>query len=144
MTCPRIWQVIFVSGLNAETRQKSGQEAGEKDKVRHIKKESICPTSISQTQNQKSFFSTEGPKPQFLIDTPQFKALVVGLEAGGQIPVHPGEAAMYHFLEGEGLMTVDDEAFAIKPGVTVVVPSGAKRGMNAKTRVVFLGSKGEK
>jgi quercetin dioxygenase-like cupin family protein len=41
-------------------------------------------------------------------------------------------------------MTVDDEAFAIKPGVTVVVPSGAKRGMNAKTRVVFLGSKGEK
>ena len=51
---------------------------------------------------------------------------------------------MYHFLEGEGLMTVDDEAFAIKPGVTVVVPSGTRRGMNAKTRVVFLGSKGEK
>ena len=92
----------------------------------------------------KAVFSTEGPKPQFLIDTPQFKALVVGLEAGGQIPVHPGEAAMYYFLEGEGLMTVDDEAFAIKPGVTVIVPSGAKRGMNAKTRIVFLGSKGEK
>jgi mannose-6-phosphate isomerase-like protein (cupin superfamily) len=51
---------------------------------------------------------------------------------------------MYHFLEGEGLMTVDEETFAIKSGVTVVVPSGAKRGMNAKTRVVFLGSKGEK
>ena len=58
--------------------------------------------------------------------------------------LHAGEAAMYYFLEGEGLMTVDDEAFAIKPGVTVIVPSGAKRGMNAKTRVVFLGSKGEK
>ena len=40
-------------------------------------------------------------------------------------------------------MTVKDETFAIKPGVTVVVPSGAKRGMNAKTRVVFLGAKGE-
>ena len=92
----------------------------------------------------KAVFSAEGPKPQFLIDAPQFKVLVVGLEAGGQIPVHPGEAAMYHFLEREGLMTVDDESFAIKPGVTVVVPSGAKRGMNAKTRVVFLGSKGEK
>ena len=50
---------------------------------------------------------------------------------------------MYHFLEGTGLMTVGDEAFEIKPGVTVVVPSGVKRGMNAKTRVVFLGSKGE-
>ncbi|MCE9646419.1 MAG: cupin domain-containing protein [Chloroflexi bacterium] len=92
---------------------------------------------------EKAVFSAEGPKPQFLIETPQFKALVVGLEAGGQIPVHPGEAAMYHFLEGEGLMTVGDESFAIKPGVTIVVPSGAKRGMNAKTRVVFLGSKGE-
>ena len=91
----------------------------------------------------KAVFSAEGPKPQFLIDTPQFKALVVGLEAGGQIPAHPGETAMYHFLEGTGLMTVGDEAFEIKPGVTVVVPSGVKRGMNAKTRVVFLGSKGE-
>ncbi|HRJ58687.1 MAG TPA: cupin domain-containing protein [Anaerolineales bacterium] len=92
----------------------------------------------------KAVFAADGPKPQFLIDTPQFKSLVVGLEAGGQIPVHPGETAMYHFLEGEGLMTVDDESFAIKPGVTVVVPSGAKRGMNAKTRIIFLGSKGEK
>lgn len=96
--------------------------------------------------NTKSMavFAAEGPKPQFLVDTPQFKALVVGLEAGGQIPVHPGEAAMYHFLEGEGLITVDDETFAIRPGVTVVVPSGARRGMNARTRVIFLGSKGEK
>jgi quercetin dioxygenase-like cupin family protein len=91
----------------------------------------------------KAVFAADGPKPQFLIDTPQFKALVVGLEEGSQIPVHPGEAAMYHFLEGQGLMTVDEETFAVKPGVTIVVPSGAKRGMNAKTRIVFLGSKGE-
>ena len=90
----------------------------------------------------KAVFAPDGPKPQFILDTPQFKALVVGLNAGQQIPVHPGEAAMYHFLEGEGLMTVDDESFAIKPGVTVLAPSGAKRGMNAKTRVIFLGSKG--
>jgi mannose-6-phosphate isomerase-like protein (cupin superfamily) len=92
---------------------------------------------------EKAVFATDGPKPQFLIDTTQFKALVVGLEAGGQIPVHPGETAMYHFLEGTGLMTVGDESFEIKPGVTIVVPSGERRGMNAKTRVIFLGSKGE-
>lgn len=91
----------------------------------------------------RAIFTTDGPQPQFLLETPQFKALVVGLEAGGQIPLHPAEAAMYHFLEGEGLMTVGEETFAIKPGVTVVTPSGAKRGINAKTRVVFLGSKGE-
>ena len=91
----------------------------------------------------KAVFAADGPKPQFLIDTPKFKSLVVGLEAGGQIPAHPGEAAMYHFLEGTGLMTVGDEVFEIKPGVTIVVLGGVKRGMNAKTRVVFLGSKGE-
>lgn len=91
----------------------------------------------------KAVFAADGPKPQFLVDTPKFKVLVVGLEASGKIPVHAGEMAMYHFLEGTGLMTVGDEAFEIKPGVTVVVPSGTKRGMNAKTRIIFLGSKGE-
>ena len=101
------------------------------------------PDVYFQDTKSIAVFAPDGPKPQFLIQTPQFKALVVGLEAGQQIPVHPGEAAMYHFLEGEGLMTVDEETFAIKPGVTVVVPSGSKRGMNARTRVVFLGSKGE-
>jgi quercetin dioxygenase-like cupin family protein len=91
----------------------------------------------------KAVFSTDGTKPQFLIDTPNFKALVVGLEAGQQIPPHPGGPAMYHFLEGDGLMTVGEETFAIKPGATIVVPAGVKRGMNAKTRIVFLGSNGE-
>lgn len=101
------------------------------------------PDVYFQDTKSKAVFAADGPKPQFLIQTPRFKALVVGLEAGQQIPVHSGEAAMYHFLEGEGLMTVDGEIFAIKPGATVIAPSGAKRGMNAKTRVVFLGSKGE-
>ena len=91
---------------------------------------------------EKAIFATDGPRPQFLIDAPQFKALVVGLEAGGKIPVHPGETAMYHFLEGTGIMSIGDESFEINPGVTVVVPSGERRGMNAKTRVIFLGSKG--
>lgn len=90
----------------------------------------------------KAVFAADGPKPQFLMDLPQYKVLVVGLEAGQQIPLHPGEPAMYHFLEGDGLMTVNDETFAVKPGVTVLAPIGATRGINAKTRVVFLGSKG--
>ncbi len=95
-----------------------------------------------QDTKSKAVFAADGPKPQFLIDTPQFKALVVGLEAGQQIPVHPGEAAMYHVLEGEGLMTVGEETFAVQPGVTVVAAAGVKRSINAKTRLVFLGSKG--
>ena len=104
--------------------------------------ESVSAIYVSETK-ARAVFAADGAKPQFLLDTPQFKVLVVGLEAGQQIPLHPGEPAMYHFLVGEGLMTVGDETFAIKSGVTVVVPAGASRGMNAKTRVVFLGSKGE-
>ncbi|MCQ3939337.1 MAG: hypothetical protein DPW18_20175 [Chloroflexi bacterium] len=96
---------------------------------------------FSDTKSE-AVFSADGVKPQFLLEAPNFKALVVGLEAGGQIPVHTGEAAMYHFLEGEGLITVGEETFDIKPGVTVIAPGGAMRGMNAKTRVIFLGAKG--
>ncbi len=97
---------------------------------------------VSNTKT-RAVFAADGPKPQFLLDTPQFKVLVVGLEPAQQIPLHPGEAAMYHFLEGEGLMTVGEETFAIQPGAMVLVPAGTPRGMNAKTRVIFLGSKGE-
>jgi quercetin dioxygenase-like cupin family protein len=104
--------------------------------------ELVSAIYVSDTKARVEF-AADGAKPQFLLDLPQFKVLVVGLEAGQQIPLHPGEPAMYHFLEGEGLMTVGDETFAIKPGVTVVVPAGESRGMNAKTRIVFLGSKGE-
>lgn len=91
----------------------------------------------------KAVFASDGPKPQFLMNTPKFKTLVVGLEAGQQIPFHPGEAAMYHFLEGTGSMTVGKETFAIKPGVTIIVPAGVERGVNAQTQVIFLGAKGE-
>ncbi|OQY82722.1 MAG: hypothetical protein B6D40_08455 [Anaerolineae bacterium UTCFX3] len=110
--------------------------------VGHLERTSM-PNIYFPDLKSKAVFAPDGPKPQFLFDAPQFKALVVGLEAGQQIPIHPGEAAMYHFLEGEGLMTVDDETFDVKPGVTVIAPGGAKRGVNAKTRIIFLGSKGE-
>ncbi len=91
----------------------------------------------------RAVFAADGPQPQFLIDTPGFKSLVVGLEAGQQIPPHSGETAMYHFLAGEGLMTVGEEAFQIYSGVTIIAPHGALRGIKAKTPVVFLGAKGE-
>ncbi len=95
---------------------------------------------FSDTKAQ-AVFAADGPEPHFLMDAPTFKVLVVGLKPGGQIPAHPESAAMYHFLEGEGLMTVGDETFAVKPGVTIVVPENERRGMNAKTRLIFLASK---
>jgi quercetin dioxygenase-like cupin family protein len=102
----------------------------------------MSETYFADTKS-KAVFSEQGTSPQFLIEAPNFKALVVGLNAGQQIPPHPGDPAMYHFLEGEGLMTVGDEAFEIRAGATVVVQAGVKRGMNAKTRVVFLAAKSE-
>lgn len=90
----------------------------------------------------RAVFSVDGPQPQFLFDTPGFKTVVVGLEAGQQIPLHPDVAAVYYFLEGSGLMTVGNETFAIQPGATILTPAGALRGMNAKTRTIFLGAKG--
>lgn len=89
----------------------------------------------------KAVFANDGPKPQFLIDTPAFKTLVVGLEAGQQIPPHPAEVSMFHFLEGAGSMTVGEETFDVSPGVTIVVSEGAIRGINAKTRLIFLAAK---
>ncbi len=62
----------------------------------------LCKPIYFTDTKAKAVFLPNGPKPQFLIDTPNFKALVVGLETGGQIPAHPGEAAMYYFLEGAG------------------------------------------
>ena len=104
--------------------------------------EAVSQIYFADTKSE-AIFAADGPQPQFLIDTPRFKTLVVGLEAGSYIPAHPDQAAMYHFLEGTGLVTIGEESFEIKPGVTVIAPAGVKRGINAKTRVIFLGSKGE-
>lgn len=106
---------------------------------------------MSQTRNTPAIFyadtrgqaafGTAGPQPRFLLDSEPFKVLVAGLEAGQQIPVHPESAAMYHFLEGHGTMTVDDQHFVVEPGATVIALSGTKRGMTATTRLIFVAAK---
>ncbi len=102
----------------------------------------IFSTTYLPNIKDRAVFSPDGPNPQFLIDTPAYKVLVVGLEAGQQVPLHPAELAMYYFLEGEGLMTVGDETYAVRPGTILIAPDGAPRGINAKTQLIFLGSKG--
>jgi mannose-6-phosphate isomerase-like protein (cupin superfamily) len=85
--------------------------------------DTISQIYIADTKG-RAVFSEKGPQPQFLLDSPTLITVVVGLEAGARIPVHADSATCYHFLEGEGLMTVGEEDFAIKPGVTVIVPAG--------------------
>lgn len=87
-------------------------------------------------------YSPSGPKHHVLADTDSYRAVLVGIEAGGKIPPHPSTDATYHFLEGTGLMIVDGERYPISAGSTMVVPANAERGMEAETRLAFLGSHG--
>ncbi|MCB0130257.1 MAG: hypothetical protein KDD78_05400 [Caldilineaceae bacterium] len=86
-------------------------------------------------------FDEAGPRPQFLVDSEKLKVIVAGLESGQEIPVHPETLAVYTFLAGSGVMTVDDQAFAITAGAVVVAPPGAARGLRADDRLIFLAAK---
>jgi quercetin dioxygenase-like cupin family protein/copper chaperone CopZ len=87
-------------------------------------------------------YAADGPQHKKLIETDEYKAVLVGLEADQQIPPHPATAAAYHFLDGSGWMIVDGERFHVGTGDTVVVPSGVSRGVEAETRLALLGSHG--
>lgn len=86
-------------------------------------------------------FDGAGPRPQFLVDSAKLTVVVAGLEPGQQIPPHPEALAMYHFLAGEGTMTVNGEAFAVTAGSTVIAPPGSARGVRAGSRLIFLAAK---
>jgi quercetin dioxygenase-like cupin family protein len=97
----------------------------------------ICYPAVAEL----AVFDGDGPRPQFLLDSKKLKALVVGLEPGQQIPAHPEALAVYHFLAGDGVMTVDGAAFAVAPGTTIISPAGATRGIRATSRLTFLAAK---
>ncbi len=83
-------------------------------------------------------FSPAGPEPQVLSEADGLKVILGGLEPGQHIPSHPEALGVYHFLTGQGWMIVDDRRFAVAPGMTVVVPDGASRGVDATEQLAFL------
>lgn len=83
-------------------------------------------------------FAPDGPQPQALFAEGQVKIIVVGLEAGQKIPVHPEGLASFHFLEGTGIMIVDGERLPVGPGTVIITEAGAPRGMEAATRLKFM------
>jgi quercetin dioxygenase-like cupin family protein len=99
-------------------------------------------SAIYANWRDKVVFAADGPKPQFLLDSPKFKVVLVGLEAGQKLPTHPAPEAVYHVLEGSGTMLVGGERIAVEAGVIVVVAAGVPRGFEAKTRLAFMGSRG--
>ena len=100
-----------------------------------------APAAYFPNVCDQAVFDADGPRPQFLADGEKLKVLVAGLEPGQQIPAHPEALAVYHFLAGTGVMTVDGESFAVTAGATVIAPPGATRGMRAASRLIFLAAK---
>ena len=84
-------------------------------------------------------YSANGPQPYVLVENERIKSVLVGLEPGQKLPPHPAPDGIYQFLEGTGWMMVDDQQLRVQPGTIVIVPDGAKRGIEAETRLAFLG-----
>ena len=99
------------------------------------------PTIYYPAVGELAVFDSDGPRPQFLVDSERLKVLVAGLEPGQQIPAHPESLAVYHFLAGRGVMTVNHREFAVTAGATVIAPPGSTRGLRAESRLTFLAAK---
>jgi len=98
----------------------------------------MTPTLVSNWR-EKIIFSDNGPQPYVLVENEKIKAVLVGLEPGQKLPPHPAPDGVYQFLEGAGWMIVDEQRLRVQAGSIVSVPSGAKRGIEAETRLVFVG-----
>ncbi len=83
-------------------------------------------------------YAAQGAQPHILVETEQYRSVIVGLAPGNSIPPHPEGPSVFHFLEGSGQMTVGDETFAVQAGATVIVPAGGIRGIAAETQLAFL------
>lgn len=85
-------------------------------------------------------FSPERFKGITLLQTPQSKTMVVGLEAGQAIPVHhPGSDLTMLVLEGRATLVAGDEDLAnAGPGAAMLVEAGQARGIRADERTVVL------
>ena len=94
--------------------------------------------TVSVSWQEKVKYGPAGPDPQILADDGQMRVILGGLQAGQSIPAHPEAKAVYQFLQGDGLMFVDDQTFPVSPGTVIVVPEGAKCGMQAATQLAFL------
>lgn len=83
-------------------------------------------------------YTSPGPAPQVIVDEPDLRVLLAGLEPGGRIPPHPERRAVYHALAGEGFLFLDGVALPFREGAVVVAPDGSTRGIEAVTRLAFL------
>lgn len=109
--------------------------------VRLPKEKKLMQTIFVADWRDQAIFSPDGPHPQVLVQTDKLKVIIGSLEAGQVIPLHPEALAVYHFLDGSGWMTVDDQRYPVLSGTIIITPEGAARGVEAETRLVFLAAR---
>jgi quercetin dioxygenase-like cupin family protein len=83
-------------------------------------------------------YSAPGPTPRLLVDEPDLRVLVAGLEPGAGIPPHAGPRGVYHALAGDGVFHLDGVALPFAEGAIVVAAAGSTRGIEAVSRLAFL------
>ena len=98
-------------------------------------------SSIYGNYAQEVRFNPDGPLPRVWLNTDALKVVLIGLEPGQQAGPHVAPPAVYHVLEGTGWATLGDTRSRISAGDTLVVEADTVRGIEAETRMVFLGAR---
>jgi len=77
-------------------------------------------------------FSADGFGRRTLFETPRFRAVIVALEDGQQIPLHaPPLDLVMTIVDGTGQVMAGESVHHVRAGDVVVVPAGETRGLRA-------------
>lgn len=126
---PQVWRVRGSAAAVAGREHRGGRGAG--------------PSKVVPDWRSVAQARADGPGVSLLHLSHELKVVLVSLAAGQSLPDHPGPAACFHFLAGEGEVVVDGQAEAVSAGATVIVPPGAQRGVRTASYLVFLGNLGD-
>jgi quercetin dioxygenase-like cupin family protein len=75
-----------------------------------------------------------------LLRSPMFNVVQICFEAGQEISPHVEPyAVLFYVIDGDGVITTDDESWKVSPGDMIFVQKDAVRGIAAKTRMRILG-----
>ncbi len=84
-------------------------------------------------------FSASKFSPKIFYASQDLKIPFIYLEEGQEIAPHKGGAAVFYFVDGEGILTSGDEKTGVKKGTLAVVGNGMERGIKCTRRITAFG-----
>lgn len=74
------------------------------------------------------------------LDSPQLNANLVKLDAGHEMPEHISAHidVLIIVQSGEGVIIIDDAEHVLRSETVVLVPSGSRRSIHAKRRMIYF------